>query len=246
MRDVENCRAKLPLDALELETHFGTQFGVERGQRLVHQIDGGLAYQCAADRDPLHFAAGQRGSAIGELLPDMQQLGHVLDAAADEGLIHATCRRAQGKGEIVVHGQMWIQRVLLEHEGDVALGRHLPGDVPAADHHAAMIGPLQPCDQPQCGGLAGAGRSKQHDEFAVSNRERKTAHCIHRAKALADINERDISHGALPHPAPRTTLRRLSCRTARAYPAVISARPSRRRAPPCLTAGAPSPGRWPT
>jgi hypothetical protein len=37
---------------------------------------------------------------------------------------------------------MRIQRILLEDESDVTLGWHLPGDIPAADHDAAMIGPL--------------------------------------------------------------------------------------------------------
>ena len=62
MGDVEKGRAELDLDALELEPQFGAQLRVERGQRLVHEEDGGPAHQRAADRHALHLAAREIAS----------------------------------------------------------------------------------------------------------------------------------------------------------------------------------------
>ena len=52
---------------------------------------------------------------------------------ADLVLGQAPRRRAQRKGEVVVHGQVRIERVLLEHEGGVARRRRLGRDVAPAD-----------------------------------------------------------------------------------------------------------------
>ena len=56
--DVEDGRAEIELDALDLKPQFGAKLGVERGQRLVHQVDGRPADERAADGHSLHFAAG--------------------------------------------------------------------------------------------------------------------------------------------------------------------------------------------
>ena len=94
VRHVEDRRAQLALDALELEAQFRTKLGIQRGERLVHQIDGGLAHQRPANGDPLHFAAGKRGSSVAELLLDMKQLRYLLNPTAYCLLIHAPRRRA--------------------------------------------------------------------------------------------------------------------------------------------------------
>ena len=175
VRHVEDRRSQLALDAFELKAQFRAKLGVQRGQRLVHQIDGRLADQRPADGDPLHFAAGKRGSSIAELLLDMKQFRYLLDPTAYHLLIHAPRRRAQRKGQIVVDRQMRIKRILLKYERDVAFGRHfLRYDAPL-DHHIASIRPLQTGDQAQRRGLSGTGRTKQHDKFAVRDGERKAA-----------------------------------------------------------------------
>ena len=150
VRHVEDRRSQLALDALELEPQFGAKLGVERGERLVHQIDRGLADQRPADRDALHFAARKRVARLLELVLDMQQLRDLLDPAADRFLVDAPRRRAQRKGQIVVDGQVRIKRVLLKDEGDVARrpATSLVTSRPL-DHDAAAIGPLEAGDQAQ-------------------------------------------------------------------------------------------------
>ena len=68
---------------------------------------------------------------------------------------------------------MRIERVLLEDEGDVARGRRAPRHVAPADDDRAGVRPLEPGDQAQRRGLAGAGRPEQHDELAVADGERR-------------------------------------------------------------------------
>ena len=60
-------------------------------------------------------------------------------------------------------------------------------------------------DQAQRRGLSRTCWTKQHDKFTVRDRERKTTDRLDGAEALADIYERDLSHGHLLHEARKTT-----------------------------------------
>ena len=86
---------------------------------------------------------------------------------------------------------------MLKDECDVALGRHLVRYHAPLDHHIAAIGPLQAGNQSQRRGLSRAGRAQQHDKFAVRDGKRKATDRFDRAEALADIYQRDFSHGFL-------------------------------------------------
>ena len=73
---IEDRRAKFHLDALQFQPQIGAQFGVERRQRLVHQIDRGwrtsarpMATRCISPPDKA------RGP-VAELAADVQHLGH--------------------------------------------------------------------------------------------------------------------------------------------------------------------------
>ena len=72
---------ELALDALQLDPQVLAQLGVERGERLVHQVDAGPAHQRAADGDALHLAAGEPRRAVLQLAVDPQQLGDLVAPA---------------------------------------------------------------------------------------------------------------------------------------------------------------------
>jgi len=91
---------------------------------------------------------------------------------------------------------MWIERILLEDEGDIARRRRFPARVPAIDRNGSPIGALQSRDQTKRRRLAGAGRPEQHHELAASDRKREIAHGFDIAEALADLLELDVRHGA--------------------------------------------------
>ena len=197
---VENGRAKLELDPLELETKLRAKLRIQRGERLVHQVDRGIADQRAANGHPLHLAAGQAGGTVVQLARDVQQLRGLFDALADDGLGHASRRRAQRERQIVIDREVRIQRILLEDKGDIARSRRIMRDVAAVDHDRAVIGALEPGDQPQRRGLAGTARPEQDQEFPVVDRQRELAYRLDSAEALGDVAQDDVSHGAhSPH-----------------------------------------------
>ena len=113
-------------------------------------------------------------------------------------LVEAPARSAQGKRQVVPGGHVRIERVLLEDEREVAGGRRLAGHVAAADPDMALVRLLQPRDEAERGGLAGPGRAEQHQELAVRDVEIHPFDGGHVAEALADAQQRDISHGRSP------------------------------------------------
>ena len=58
------------------------------------------------------------------------------------------------------------QRIVLEHEADIALLHGLVRGVLVAEEDGALGRALQPGDQPQQRRLAGAGRPEQRDQLA--------------------------------------------------------------------------------
>jgi hypothetical protein len=55
--DVERGDADTTLDAADLGSHLDAQFGVEVGERFVHQEDGRFADDRSTHGDPLALAA---------------------------------------------------------------------------------------------------------------------------------------------------------------------------------------------
>ena len=91
---------------------------------------------------------------------------------------------------------MRIERVVLEHHGDVAIGRlDLVDDAPADVDLAAADG-LEPRDHPQQRGLAAAGGTDQYAELAVVDLEIDPLDGLEAAGiGLADVAQRYVSHG---------------------------------------------------
>src|SRR4029077_14211218 len=173
----------------------------ERGERRVHQVDGGAAHQSATDRYALHLPAREVRGAIVELVFDMQPPSDIAHALVNLSVGHAARRRAQRKGQIVVDREVRIERVLLKDECKVARGGRLVRDDAAPDRHSPCIRLLEPGNQAKRRRFAGAGRAEQHDEFAVRNRKRKVGHRRDSAKAFGDTIEDHFSHAVLPSPA---------------------------------------------
>src|SRR5262245_46801077 len=90
---------------------------------------------------------------------------------------------------------MRIERVLLKDKGDVPRSRRIAGNVAPVNEDRPDIGTFEARDQPKRCGLAGAARPQKHDELAIIDDERKVAHGVDFAKTLADMPQRDVSHG---------------------------------------------------
>ena len=57
VRDIDDCRARLLMQALDLNAHVDAQLGVEVRERLIEQEHLGLSHECTAHGDALSLAA---------------------------------------------------------------------------------------------------------------------------------------------------------------------------------------------
>ncbi len=102
---------------------------------------------------------------------------------------------------------MRVERVVLEHEGDVAVLRVDVVHDSVADGELALGDRLEAGDHPQGGGLAAARRADQHEELAVTDVEVEVVHGVVAVIVdLVDVLEGDLGHGVsypLTEPASR-------------------------------------------
>ena len=74
---------------------------------------------------------------------------------------------AQRKGDVLLDGQMRVERVALEHHGDVARAGRKIGDHLAVNRDLAGGRSLEPGDHAHERGLAASGWAEQHEKFAL-------------------------------------------------------------------------------
>jgi len=109
--------------------------GIQRRQRLIQQQQLGRGRQRTGERDTLLLAAGQLHRIFGALLFQADQRQQFGDAGGNLGfrplLVDQTI------GDIVGNRQVRKQRIGLEHDAEVALGRRRIGNVPPVHHDLA-------------------------------------------------------------------------------------------------------------
>ena len=198
MGHIHHGDAVLPLDFLDFKAHAFPQLGVQVGQGLVQQQQGGLCHQGAGQGHALLLAAGQlAGNALG-VLNQVHGLQHTFDLLPDGGLIHFF--DGQGIGHIVEHGHVGPHSVGLKHHADVALFRlekHLAaGHHLVIEQHAAGGGLLKACDNAQHGGLAAARGPQQGNKFAIGKGCVESVQHDRIAKAFGDILDGYTCHNA--------------------------------------------------
>ena len=98
------------------------------------------------------------------------------------------------KGHVLEHRHMRIERVVLEHHGDAALGGRQLVDPLAADMDAAAVQLLQPGDHPQQRGLAAARRADENREFFLLDLEVDAVDDLGVAETLDDPVQFNITH----------------------------------------------------
>src|SRR5262245_38357027 len=167
--DVDRGRAQPALQLPDLDAHGDAEFRIEVGQRLVEQKGFRLAHDGAAHGDALALAAGELPRLAfehGGKFKDTRGLAH---ACLYLVLRHAAV--AQAIGHVVVDAHVRIERVVLEHHRDVAVGRLDLVDDAAANIDLAAGDGFQPRDHAQQRGLAAAGRAYPSAELAVADFE---------------------------------------------------------------------------
>ncbi len=89
---------------------------------------------------------------------------------------------------------MRIQRIGLEHHGQVALGRGDLRDVTAIEFDGSRRHFFKPGDQPQQGGFAAARRPDEDHELAVFHIQVDTLDDLVTVKAFLQIADAQVSH----------------------------------------------------
>ena len=137
--------------------------------------------------DTLALAAGQLPREALEEMAEVQYAGRLADLGGNVG------RRApaqlHAEAHVVADVEMRIERVALEHHRDVTLARLEVVDAPAADQDVAGRDRFQSGDHPQQRRLATAGRTDQHDEFAVGDVE---VDALHAQRIVAECRLADL------------------------------------------------------
>src|SRR5690606_28723344 len=100
------------------------------------------------------------------------------------------------EGHVLEHRHVRVERVVLEHHGDAALGGGKLVDALAVDVDRAAVDLLQPGDGAQQGGLAAAGRADEDGELLLLDRQVDAADHLHVAEALHQLVDLHIGHAA--------------------------------------------------
>src|SRR5262245_42782240 len=102
---------------------------------------------------------------------DAQRPCGARDALADLPRLDAANLRLQREFEVLAHGVARIERILLKHQRDIALGRAPGANIGAIDENLSLVGLLEPRDQAQRGGLSRAGFAKEDEERTIGDVE---------------------------------------------------------------------------
>jgi hypothetical protein len=177
----------------DFQTHPHAQRRVEVRQGLVEEERLRLAHDGPPDGDALALTARQLPGPPVEVVGEVQDFRRRLHPAFLLGGVELG--HAQREGDVLAHAHVRVERVGLEHHGKAApCGRH-HGRVLPVDADLAVGHVLQPRDQPQKRGLAAARGADEDHELAVFDGQVEGRDDLHLAERLADLVERDASHG---------------------------------------------------
>ena len=109
------------MELLELHAHLDAQLGVEVRERLVEQEHLWMPNDGAAQSDALPLAAGELPRLAFQVSLDAEDFGRLLHALGDLGAVELP--HLQAERHVVVDAHVRVERVVLEHHGDVAVHR---------------------------------------------------------------------------------------------------------------------------
>ena len=187
--DDDKGRAELALQLHQLELRLGTQFLVERGERLVEQQHARALDQGAGKRHALALAARQLVNFAPAEALQPGEVEHLGDARGDFLASHVLL--AQSEGDVAFDREVRKQRVALEHHVHGPPMRRHRHDILSAEKDAPFARRLEAGEHAQQRRLAAAGRAEQREEFALRNFQGKRFDCGDGTEALADRLEAD-------------------------------------------------------
>ncbi len=161
--------AQLALHRADGAAEFFTDLCIQRAERFVQQENLRFVRERTRHGHALLLAA--RKLARQALVHAFQrdELEQFLAAGAPVGGLHAPY--AQREFDVVGHGHVAEQRIVLEHQADATIAGAHVRDVLAMQGDASVIDAGQAGDGPQQGALAAARRAQQDEELALAHLE---------------------------------------------------------------------------
>ena len=175
-------------DRSDLVPQLAPQVRIDIRPGLVEQDRLRSGRERPGERDTLLLTTGElMGVAVAE------------PTEVDEREQHRDPRRTilagEPEGDVLGHGEVGEERVVLEHHPDSpSLGGDpaaLSRDRLAGDRDPPRIGCLEPGDQAEQGRLAAAGRAEERDDLAAIDAERRRRDSLHVPEASAHALECD-------------------------------------------------------
>ena len=129
----------------------------------------------------------------------------------------------ESEGDVLEDAHVAEQGVVLEHEPDLALAHRLGGRVLAVEVDRALIGRLQPGDDPEQRGLARSGGPEQRHQLAARHVEAHVVEGDEVAERLAQMADLD-AHAAILSGGESASARSAAARRCCHSTRVLSAR----------------------
>ena len=202
MGHIQGSDTEVLLQSPDLGAQFHPQLGIQIAQRLVEQEQRRCAHQGAGDGHPLLLTTGKLARLAIQQRSDTHPIGGLVHPLGDLVFRHSGV--AQREADVARHGQLRVQRVVLEHHRHVAVPRRLGGDVTPVDQNAAAVGRFQARSDSQRGGLAAARRTHQDRQRTVRQLQIQTVHHGVAPESSGDATQLDDAHLVAPTDRPPT------------------------------------------
>ena len=190
--DVKAGGSEAPVEGLQLGAHLHPEFGIEIGQRFIEQEHRRLAHDGAPHGDALALAARKLARPSLQKGLQLEDPGGAPHPRVDVRLRQAA--EAQPIGHVLVNRHVRIERVVLEHHGDIAVLRLEIVDDTRTDRDPAGADALEPGDHAQQRRFAAARGPDDDHELAVGHFGGDAVDHLGVAVALAHVAKRHAGH----------------------------------------------------
>ncbi len=198
VRDVDERDADLLLDPLQLDLQLLAHLEVERAERLVEEQDARVHHERTCERDALLLAARELARLPLPRGPRAERATSISVARARRSVRprprcfspYATLSSTVRCGKSAYDWNTVLTSRLYGGTRETSC---------AADPHLALVGPLEPGDEPQRRRLPAAGRTEQREELA---RDAPRGRSRRRPRASRSASSRRRARRPAP-PSPR-------------------------------------------
>jgi hypothetical protein len=165
----------------------------------MSKTDGSRTIKC----DALPLSSGELAWLAIEVAVQIEDARGLVDRLVDIGF--GCLAQLQSERHVVAHAHVRIQRIALEHHGDITVARRQVVDNTIADAHLAARDLLQSGDHAQRRGLAAARRADEADELAIFDVQVQVVdgECAAAVVPLGQIVEDYAGHDTLLISPPR-------------------------------------------